>query len=135
MPGSSSRSANRSDLAALVARPAQERAHAGEQLLERERLRDVVVRARVEAGDPVFDLGARGQHQHRERATGAAQAAADLETVHAGHEHVEDHRVGLVARLEAGERLVAVRGELDLVPLELEGAPQGVADRPFIIDD
>ena len=38
---------------------------AGEQLGERERLRQVVVRAGVEPGDPIGDGGAGGQHQHR----------------------------------------------------------------------
>ena len=40
-----------------LGRPAEQRAHAREQLLERERLRDVVVGAGVEPGDAVLDLG------------------------------------------------------------------------------
>ena len=52
-------------LAFLGAEPAKQRAQPGEQLVERERLHDVVVGARVETGDPVGDLVPRGQHQDR----------------------------------------------------------------------
>ena len=72
-----------------------------EQLLERERLDDVVVGARVEAGDAVADGVARGQHQHRHPAAPRPQAAADDEPVDARHEHVEDDGVRRVRRERA----------------------------------
>ena len=50
------------------------RAQAGEQLVERERLREVVVGAGVEPGDPVRDLVAGGEHEDR-RAALARRAA------------------------------------------------------------
>ena len=62
------------------------------------------------------------------------RAAGDLEPVDAGHEDVEDHRVGLVAS-RAGERLAAVVRELDLVALELERAPQRLAHGALVVDD
>ena len=43
-------------LLVLLARAAQQRAHAREQLAQRERLDEVVVGAGVEAGDAVVDL-------------------------------------------------------------------------------
>ena len=65
----------------------------------------------------------------------APHAPADLQAVHTRHEDVEDHGVGLVAVLERGEGLQPVVGELDLVALELEGAAQRLAHRPFVVDD
>ena len=59
---------------------------------------------------------------------------ADLEPVDAGHQHVEHHRVRLGLGLEPLERLRAVLGELDLVALELERAPQRLAHGPFVVD-
>jgi hypothetical protein len=44
---------------------ARERAEAGEELCERERLRQVVVGAGVETLDPVLDRVAGSQHEHR----------------------------------------------------------------------
>ena len=54
---------------AVVAGTTQQRPHARQQLLERERLGQVVVGAGVEPFDPVLDLRARGQHQHRQPAS------------------------------------------------------------------
>src|SRR5438128_12037492 len=45
--------------------PPDDRPQPGEQLREGERLRQVVVRARVEAGDAVLDGVPRREHQHR----------------------------------------------------------------------
>ena len=49
-----------------LARPPAEGAHARQQLLERERLGQVVVGARVESADPIGHRVARGQHQDRD---------------------------------------------------------------------
>ena len=75
----------------------------------------------------VFGIGSATQ--------GAAHPAADLETVDPRHQHVEDHRVGLVGRLDAREGLAAVRGQLDLVAFQLERTAQRVANGPFVVDD
>jgi hypothetical protein len=69
--------------------------------------------------------------------TASAQTPADLEPVDYRHEHVEDDgiRLSVAVCLEAVESLVAVGGELDLVPLELERAPQGLSHGPFVVYD
>ena len=87
-------------------RAAQERAQPREQLLERERLDQVVVGAGVEPGDAVVDLVAGGQHQDRRRVPLAAERAAGLEPVHDRHQHVEHDRVDAAA----GEREAAPPG-------------------------
>ena len=65
--------------------PAQHRAHARDQLVERERLGDVVVGAGVQPAQPVGLLAARGQHDDRQIRGRrlAAQLAAQLEAGHA----------------------------------------------------
>jgi hypothetical protein len=63
-----------------------------------------------------------------------AQAPADLEPVHVRHEDVEDHGVRLAVGAQALERLLAVGGELDVVPLELEGASERIANCPLVVD-
>ena len=118
------------------ARPPEERANAGDELLESEGLRHVVVRAGVEAGDPVLDLVAGREHQDRNAVTAPAETPADLEAVDHRHQDVEDDRVGLgLAVLQPRERLAAVGRELDLVPLELERALQRLANGAFVVDN
>jgi hypothetical protein len=134
VPGSSSRSANRSCSSA----PTEvRRRSAGDELLEGERLRHVVVGARIEPSDTVFDLIARREHQHRYTVTAAADPTADLEPVDHGHQDVEDDRIRLAVavRLEALERLLAVGSQLDLVALELEGPAEGLTHGPFVVHD
>ena len=77
-----------------VRAPAQQRAQARIELLERERLDEVVVGPGVEPCDPVVDLVAGGEHQHRNAVTGPAKGAADIEAVEPWHQDVEDDRSG-----------------------------------------
>ena len=82
-------------------------------LLQRERLDQVVVGAGVEAGQLVVERVARGQHQHRRLlARLVAQLAADLQAVHAGQVEVEHDGVEVVdhGQVQAGD---AVGGEID----------------------
>ena len=121
-------------LAFLRPEPPKQRAQPGQQLVERERLDDVVVGARVEAGDPVGDLVARGQHQDGQRVAGPAKAPAGLEPVQPRHRDVEDDRVDAVAA-QSVERLLAVAGQLDVVALQLEGTAERVPDGGLVVDD
>jgi hypothetical protein len=104
-------------------RSAHERAKARRQLLVRERLREVVVGAGVEAGDTVRHGVARGEHQDRHVRALRPQAPRDLETRRAGQDHVEHDRV---EHAVGGEResLVAVRGDLDHVAVLGEQAAE-----------
>ena len=104
----------------LDASPADERAEPGQELGEGERLRQVVVRAGVEARDPVVDRVTGGQHQHRHPDARPAQLAAGLEAVAAREHHVEDDRV-VGVRLGHPERVVA--GGRDVRGVALLGEP------------
>ena len=124
------------DVDGLVGGAAEQRAHAREQLGERERLDDVVVGAGIEPRDAVGDLVARRQHQHRQAAAAPPEPPADLEAVDVRHQHVEHDEIGLVAvALQPLERLGAVGGELDLVALEPERAAERLAHRRVVVDD
>ncbi len=86
--------------------------HTCGQLAGRERLRDVVVGADLEAGDAVDLLVACGQHQHR-HVRARADAAADVEAVRSRKADVEDDepRAQLLERSSASspERTQATR--------------------------
>ena len=77
------------------AESAQKRPDARDELLEGERLDEVVVGAGLEACDAVGDLVARGQHQDRELAPVGPQPAGELEPVEPRHQDVDDREVEL----------------------------------------
>ncbi len=113
---------------------AQERAHAGEQLLALERLDQVVVRADVEALDAGLQRVARREHEDRHLVAALAQALGHVHAVEAGEAEVQDDQVR-----EEGVRLLegldAVAGELDLVALHAQRALEDVRDLLVVLDD
>ena len=112
---------------------AQHGADPRDQLARRERLGDVVVGAELEP-DHLVDLAVLGG-QHDDRDVGALpDRAAHLGARDPGQHQVEQHQVGAVA-VEVVERVVAVGGHRDLVPLLAEHVRQGVAERLLVLDD
>ena len=87
-----------------------------EQLLEGERLGEVVVGSRVEADDAIVHGVACRQHQHRRPDLLPAQAAADLEAVRPRQHHVEDDRV-VRDGARHPQRLLTAIGDVRRVPL------------------
>ena len=83
---------------------ARERAQPRQQLVERERLGEIVVGAGVEPVDAVGHLRPRGEHQHGRPDAVRAQAAADVEPVEVGEHRVEHDRVVLRRRPRAPAR-------------------------------
>src|SRR5262249_24962966 len=88
------------------------------ELTDGERLRDVVVRAQLEAQDLVELVVARREHDDRNGALGP-QALADLEPVELRDHHVEHDEV-YVLRPEPVDRLLAVARLQDAKALSLE---------------
>src|SRR5213078_2402678 len=71
----------------------EQRADARQELLERERLRHVVVGAAVEAGHLVRHAVPRRQHEHRRDDAAVAEAGEDAEAVALGQHEVEHDEV------------------------------------------
>src|SRR4029077_2180402 len=86
----------------------QHRPHARYELAWAERLGHVVVRAELEAGQPVRLLDSRGEHDDRHVAL-TPQRPGDLEAVHARQPEVEDDEVGPLGTGEC-QRVRAVTG-------------------------
>ena len=86
--------------AAPRARAPEDGAHARDELVHAERLRHVVVGARVEAADLVGLLRARGEHDDGHERVDAPELLAHGVAVHVGEHQVEDDRVGRLAPRE-----------------------------------
>ena len=90
----------------------QHRAHARGQLVEVERLDDVVVGAGVQPLDAVVDRVPCGEDEHRHLAAGAPQPLQDLQPVQPRQAEIEQHQVeGL--RGQRGLRRDAVLDPVD----------------------
>jgi hypothetical protein len=109
-------------------------AQPGEQLGEGERLRQVVVGAAVEPGDPVADRVARGQHHDRRPDSLAPQHAADLEAVDPRQHDVEDDRVVLGRRRHPQSVLTPDR-DVGGDALGDEAPPQQGGHLDLVLDD
>ena len=77
---------------------AQDRADAGDELLEAERLGHVVVAAERQAADLVLGRVARGEEDDRHAAALGAEPLGDLEALHVGQHDVEHDQVRAEAR-------------------------------------
>lgn len=113
---------------------AQQRPDPGEQLVQLERLDQVVVRARVEPGDAVADRVARGEHQDGVVDPAPRSRMGGGEPVHPGHLDVEDDQIGPV-RLRLGQRVQTVDGDLRPVPLEGQAALERLPHGGLVVDD
>src|SRR5205823_7067805 len=111
----------------------QHRAGAGEQLLELERLRQVVVRARVEAPYPVVDVVPCREHDDGNVAA-QSELTAHLDSVQPGQVEVKDDQV----RPSEGNRVQRgppVPRELDVEAFIRKAKLHEVQDRLFVVDD
>jgi hypothetical protein len=114
---------------------AQQRAHAQEELLEGEGLRQVVVGAAGEAGRLVGELVPGGQHDDRHGAAPGAEPARHLQAVQRLRQHhVQHHHVRLLlARQPEGRR--AILGGPHGVSREAQAAPQHAQQVGVVLDD
>ena len=113
--------------------PPHERPQPREELGERERLRQVVVGARVETGDAVVDAVARREHEHRRPHAVLANPAADLEAVDPGEHEVEHDRV-VLGGLGHPDGVVAGAGDVDRMTLLDEAAVQEARHLQLVLD-
>ena len=113
---------------------AQEGAHARYQLVGVERLREIIVGARIEAGDSVADLGAGSEHERRCADALSPELLHNLESVALGKADVEDEQVGFT--LERGRQsLLAIVNGLDRVPVLVQHTAKEVDDVATVFHD
>jgi len=112
----------------------QEGADPGEELGEPERLGDVVVGARVEAGDDVELIALGGEHEDRGARADGSDPATDLQSIDTGQPDVEDEQVVLPGE-RLPHRLVAVRDPVNLVPLTAQGPHEGLHDSLVVLGE
>ena len=115
-------------------RAAEERLEPRHELDECERLREVVVAARVEAGDAIDDRVARRQEEHRRLDAARTKRLAEVASVRVrqadvDHEHVR-HRP-----LHRLERVRPRRGEVDREAFFAEPAPEHAAQLVIVLDE
>ena len=113
---------------------ARERSQARGQLVERERLGQVVVGAAIEAADPVLDRGARGEHQHRRPDPLGAHLLARREAVHAGQHHVQ-HRDVHILHAQNCERVIAAVHGRDTHPRLRQASLQQPRELAVVFND
>src|SRR5215510_11522017 len=119
--------------ASLRAAPEQG-AHSRQELLERERLGQVVVGAEIEPGHLVGHAVACGQHDDGRVHAGLARGLEDAKAVALGQHDVEHDQVVGIAREQELQGSVAVRGGLDGVALFLEPLPDEAQDLSVVLD-
>ena len=113
---------------------AQDGPDARDDLLEAERLRDVVVAADGQALDLVVD-GVAGRDEHDgQLAALFPQAAGDGEPVHVGEHDVEDAQVGVVG-ISHAQRLGAAGRGGDVEPGVAQRRREQFADVGLVLDD
>ena len=113
--------------------PAQQRAHAREQLLALERLHQVVVGTGIQPLHARLERVASGQDEDRHIVLGP-QRARHLEPVEPGEAQVEDHQIG-GKRSTVLERRTPVGGSADLISLHAKGALKRLCDVLVVLDD
>src|SRR5581483_3618519 len=113
--------------------PAERRAQPGQQLVDAERLRHVVVGAGVERCDLVLLVVDDRQDDDRHRAP-AAQLARDVGAASIRENEVEDHGV---RRTHGGarQRLLARRGRVDVVARSAQARLERAQDLRLVVDD
>ena len=108
-------------------------AHTGHELVERERLGDVVRRSQLEAAELDVELRAPGQDEHGQVGTGVAQALEHRQPAEAGQHEVEDDQI-----VGAGQRRVEPRGTVaggvHGQPLGLERVPDEGDEVRLVLD-
>jgi hypothetical protein len=132
--GVESKVSDREDGRPLRRCPPQQRAQAREQLVESERLREIVVGSRIETFDAILDSVAGGQHQHRAPDTLVAKPAAHSEAVRAGKHDVEEDRI-VSSRLRHPDRILASAGDVGRVALLSEPPRQHAGELRLVLDD
>jgi len=109
-------------------------AHAGDQLVERERLGEVVARPEAEPAQLRGQVGAGRDDEHRQVGPLRVQLPQHREPVEAREQEVEDDRVAVSCQRPA-QAFRAVPCALDAEALGLETSGQEREDARLVLDD
>ena len=118
----------------VVRTPAIERPQPQDELLQLERLREVVVGAELEPGGLVVEAVGGGEHEDRHAAAGGDDALGDLVAVRSGNVPVEDGDV-VGVRVQQPQRGAAVPGDVCRDRLESEAVADGLRHVGLVLDD
>ncbi|MNY22944.1 hypothetical protein D3C86_1565850 [compost metagenome] len=113
---------------------ADQRAHAGQQLVHVIGFDDVVVGARVQSGDAVADRVARGGDEHRRAVLACAQIAQQCQAVALGQAQIQqDEVVGVGAQRKFGG--VAVLDPVNGIVLRAQAVQYAFTDHDVVFDE
>src|SRR5215471_5762044 len=104
-----------------------------DQLGDRERLRQVVDRPHLQAADLGLDVADRGQDKDTLRRIRPEDTTEHLVAVQSGQQEIQ-HDDRVVLALHEAQRLVAVRGNVELKTVRLQGTRNEPADALLIVD-
>ena len=105
-----------------------------QQLVEVERLGDVVVGAVVEALDHVLLLAQRGEHDHRDLGPVSSNRLEHLEAAATRQHHVEQHQIEVPGQRQC-LAAVAVAGDLGRKALGAQRPFEKAGDAHLVLDD
>jgi hypothetical protein len=106
----------------------------GQQLDERERFHEIVVRPHVQPAHPVLDRIASGQHQHGRPVARGAKVRAEPEAIPVGEHHVQDQGVvGALGRVPA--RVLDGRRGIHRVAVGPQAALQQAAQAHVVLEE
>jgi hypothetical protein len=106
----------------------------GRQLTQRERLREIVVGAQLQAEHLVELLVLRCQEHDRHLEIDRPDAPEQFDAVRPGHDDIQDREVGSRAP-KCVPRRFAVVGRINLVPLGRKGVAKILAEIRLIVGD
>jgi hypothetical protein len=112
---------------------AYERAQSRGELVQIERLYDVIVRAAVKAGDAIVDGVARGENEHRRLVSPRAHPLQEFEAGEARQPEIQDHRAircVLQSELRGDAVFHPIHGEARLS----EAHVHAIAQQPIVLD-
>ena len=118
----------------VAVRPSEQGLDPAEQLAKAVRLRQVIVRAELEADHLVDLVVPRREHEDRHLAAGRADPTQDLEAIDARKADIEHDQIRRLARGDL-QPLFAGARDPDVVALLLERVLDAARDRIFVLDD
>ena len=114
-------------------RTAENRPHAGDELVDAERLRQVVVTAERESPDSVLDRVSGREKENGDAAAVGPKPLLNRKAVDVGEHHVENDELGAPVA-NRGDRASPGRLGLDLEPLVAQRRRHKVGDVRFVVD-